>query len=295
MGMAFERFTLQSIAEPKNASEYLRRLALHCQPQVMGIKDSLYEKQERKLRRASLAKLQRQCRHPGSMATVPDQNAAVTSVITGHITDLFKMLRETGGERPGAEDLLRQEHARWELLEKRSELLRPTDLENYEAAVRFMAGRGEPEDLDLLREHRLNPPFASPSVVSLIARADEYLCERLYSPERVALEGEQAYKQNMETWNQLFSGQYIAIHRGRIEDADPDKRELTRRLAERQREWGPFRAYIVHVGARILVVDNLPGNERRRILYILDEATGRRVFPNDHTIEGDHKGEASTA
>lgn len=69
-------------------------------------------------------------------------------------------------------------------------------------------------------------------------------------------------------------GQFIAIYRGEVIDSDADKAKLIGRIMQNQKKTGPFRAYVVAVGAPT-VTARAPLNLRPRRLPRISQQPDR--------------------
>lgn len=148
---------------------------------------------------------------------------------------------------------------RYETLQARQQLLKPADWNEFDAAIRWMAGRGMEEELDLLEKVRRSPPrfLAEDSsttgshqeICRLIQSAEQRIRMRVNDPEHVMVKGEEAYLKNEEAWSARYPGEFIAIHRGEVVAHDPEQTELAKKLFDLQGEKGRFRAYVVEVGS----------------------------------------------
>lgn len=244
----------QNLVDLGVAADYFRELALIGEAGVPAARRQQFEMQVSELQKQSLAILRRQQRASQRNTTERERAYATLNVITGYISSLHKWVRSSSSVESTGVAELRRIRAEWERIVRRLALQQPVDQEDFEETLRWMLGRGDVEELDVLRAVRVNPPFVSEAISRLFERADENICRRVYDAVRVAEEGEQAYQSNRQEWDSRYSGQYIAIHRGQVEDADKDKGRLIQRLAQRQRATGPFRAYIVQIGAPVFVV-----------------------------------------
>lgn len=261
----------QNLVDPRAAARYFRELALIGEAGVPAARRQQFEMQVSELQKQSLDTLRRQQRASQRNTTERERAYTTLNVITGYISSLHKWVRSSSSVDSTGVAELRRIRAEWERIVRRLALQQPVDQEDFEETLRWMLGRGDVEELDLLRAVRANPPFVSETISRLFERADENICRRVYDAVRVAEEGEQAYQRSRQEWDRRYSGQYIAIHRGQVEDTDSDKRRLLQRLADRQRATGPFRAYIVQIGAPVIVVrskDNAMGHQRPLVLDV---------------------------
>lgn len=153
-------------------------------------------------------------------------------------------------------------HNESETLLMRKKLLKPADLKEFDAAIRWMAGRGMEAELDLLQEVKKEPPTfveesssvdTSEEICRLIVSAEQRIRERVSDPEHVMSRGEEAYQKNKEAWDRHYQGEFIAIHRGEVVAHNGEQAQLARQLLDLQREKGRFRAYVVEVGAPQIV------------------------------------------
>lgn len=131
---------------------------------------------------------------------------------------------------------------------RRLQLRHPSSEENFRTTLYWMAERGGEEDLDLLKELRATPPYAKPDLQTLLEIAIQEIQQRVNDPDYVMEKEEAAYQAHQTEWKEQYKNQFIAIHRGTVIDSDSDKPALIDRLMKKQKEEGPFRAYIVHIG-----------------------------------------------
>jgi hypothetical protein len=259
----------QNLVDPRAAARYFRELALIGEASVHPTRRQQFEMQVSELQKQSLGTLQRQQHASQRNATERERAYATLNVITGYISSLHKWVRSSSSAESAGTVELRKIRAEWERIVRRLALQQPVDQEDFEETLRWVLGRGDVEELDLLRAVRANPPFVSETISRLFERADENICRRVYDAVRVAEEGEQAYQRGRQEWDRRYAGQYIAIHRGQVEDVDSDKRCLMWRLAQKQQATGPFRAYIVQIGAPVFVVrpkDSAMGHQKPLVL-----------------------------
>ncbi len=135
----------------------------------------------------------------------------------------------------------------YEKAKRRITLLVPASEQEFEATVWWMAERGMEEDLDLIRQVKQAPPYSSDPLLQLLEEVEERIVRRVYDFDYVLARGEEAFERNEVEWTRRYAGQYIAIHRGEVIDADRDKGLLTQRLLDAQDVSGPFRAYIIEL------------------------------------------------
>jgi hypothetical protein len=134
-----------------------------------------------------------------------------------------------------------------DILNRRVILLHPANKQSFKATLRWMAEHGIEADLELLQRIKNDPPYSSKDIEQFLAKTERRISEKVNAPNYVLRKGEEAYQRNKEAWERQYAGQYIAIHRGAVVDADQDKSQLIERLMAAQKEQGPFRAYIVKV------------------------------------------------
>lgn len=144
---------------------------------------------------------------------------------------------------------------------RRQELRSSFESEDTKPNLYWMAERGAEEELDLLKELRNKHRYAAPDIQSLLAMAIQEIQQRVNGPDYVMEKEEAAYEAHQEEWNKQYPDKFIAIHRGAIIDSDLEKPALIDRLMQKQKEEGPFRAYIVQVGEPVLTVRG-PKNKR---------------------------------
>lgn len=135
----------------------------------------------------------------------------------------------------------------------RQDLQAPHSLDAFINAIKWIAERGDMEELDLLRQVRADPPYNSEAIQKLLETAEERIHDRVYDPQTVVDREEAAYQEHRREWDEAYAGEFIAIHRGQVIDHDTDEDRLIERLDERQRSEGRFRAYIVEIGAPVYV------------------------------------------
>ena len=161
-----------------------------------------------------------------------------------------------------------------EASKRRLGLLKPDSSDNFEAALMWMAENGEEEDLELIRELRKNRTTSSAEILRLLRIAEQRIAERMDDPYRVLNRGEEAYQKNKNEWDHKYAGQFIAIYRGEVIDSDADKAKLIGRIMQNQKKTGPFRAYVVAVGAPT-VTARAPLNLRPRRLPRISQQPDR--------------------
>lgn len=240
---------------------YFRELAESGSAHVLPAKRPLYARNAELLQEEKLRKLERQRRTSHGQSGGQQSEDARFRIFNEYISDLHKQVQANSAEERAQAADIRAERAKIELLYKRFALQYPVDEQVFEEALRWMYGRGDADELDLLREISKSPPFMSESIGRLIKRVDLSICQKVYHPQRVVQEGELAYQRNREDWNRRYAGQFIAVHRGAIEFAAKTKDDLLKQLAQKQQAWGPFRAYIIQVSAPILVLRPRDGGE----------------------------------
>lgn len=265
----------QHLVDPRAAAEYFRELAIIGKAGVPPARRHQFEVQVRELQKQSLDTLRRQQRASQRNTTERERAYATLNVITGYISSLHRSVRSSSSVESTGIVELRKIRAEWERIVRRLALQQPVDQEDFEETLRWMLGRGDVEELDLLRAVRANPPYVTETISRLFERADENICRRVYDAVRVAEEGELTYQRNRQEWDSRYFGQYIAIHRGQVEDADENKGQLIQRLAQKQRIVGPFRAYIVKIGGPVLVVRPKYGTKALQASCALDEASNQ--------------------
>jgi hypothetical protein len=163
-------------------------------------------------------------------------------------------LASSDGDSAKIKEIWRGLYVKAEMMYRRFELRSPSSHDHFTAALWWIAERGGEEDLKLLREIRRNPPYTSDDIIRLLGIAEEKIAERVDDPEYVVRKGEEAYQQNRDSWDRLYQGEHIAICRGEVIDSDVVESALVERLIRAQGERGPFRAYVVEVGAPVLSV-----------------------------------------
>jgi hypothetical protein len=163
---------------------------------------------------------------------------------------------------------------RYQTLQERQQLLKPADWSEFDAAIRWMAGRGMEEELDLLEQVRKSPPRSlteDPATESheeicrLIQSAEQRIRKRINDPEYVMIRGEAAYSRNEEAWSAQYSGEFIAIYRGDVVAHDSEQAQLAKKLFDLQEEKGRFRAYVVEVGSPIAIARGPHGGAHRPV------------------------------
>lgn len=157
------------------------------------------------------------------------------------------------GPVPSPQDPFKPWSNEGERILRRQDLQAPYSLDAFINAIRWMAERGDLEDLDLLRQVRADPPYNSELIQKLLETAEERIHDRVYDPQTVVDREEAAYQEHRQEWDEKYAGEFIAIHRGQVIDHDTDEDRLIERLDERQRNEGRFRAYIVEIGAPVYV------------------------------------------
>jgi hypothetical protein len=156
-------------------------------------------------------------------------------------------------EEATVKDVLKQLKKKLEAGERRFELRLPTSLENFKTNLRWMYHNGEEEDLVLLCRIKKNPPYDLDDIERLMEMVDRRIRERVNKLDRVIEKGEEAYQLRYNEWEEQFSGQFIAIYGGEVVGHADTKPELYPQISEAQKQVGPFRAYIVKVGAPTLI------------------------------------------
>jgi len=165
-------------------------------------------------------------------------------------------------------DQWRELHNKYERLQIRRQLLHPVSPKEFDAAIRWMAGRGMEKELALLEEvkKKASPfpmEFSPEKINALIDSAQQRIRERLSDPDRVVSEGELTYQRNKEVWDQEYAGEFIAIWNGEVVVHDRDEAEVARKLSELQRHKEPFRAYVVEVGSPNMTAHGPHGGAHR--------------------------------
>ena len=194
--------------------------------------------------------------------TLPEKRQKFRIEVTASLSEFIQTLIgriqifSNGGWRKveGGWNELRMKVATQEREERRQELSAPASQEEVMANLMWMAERGEEEDLDLLRQLQRHPSYTSDETQRLLNIAVQRISERVDDPDYIFEQGEAAYQQHKEAWDRLYVGQFIAIYRGAVVDADADESKLIDRIMQKQQEEGPFRAYIVQIDAPVLNV-----------------------------------------
>lgn len=119
-----------------------------------------------------------------------------------------------------------------ERLQRRLELLNPSCLQVFMAALWWIIERGEEEELGLVRKIRLHPPFESNEIDELLEVAERRIAGRVNDPDYIVKSAEEAYLQHREKWQRRFGGQYIAVHHGQVLYADSDRLAIIARMIE---------------------------------------------------------------
>jgi hypothetical protein len=142
--------------------------------------------------------------------------------------------------------------AKAKALKREFQLESPQTQQGFEAALMWIAENGEKEHLEKLRQIKKAPPYSSETIKRLFEIAEERISERVNDFEYVLRKGEEAYQRNRQGWEQQYADQFIALYRGEVIASDRNKSRLIEKIIKKQREEGPFRAFIVEVGASVL-------------------------------------------
>lgn len=150
----------------------------------------------------------------------------------------------------------------WERKARVRELANPASPEVFQANLYWMDARGTHDDLKLLRRLRKNLPHnISDEFLPLLDLVMQHIHERVrpgdHSSVTALQQGEEAYQRHKDVWDRQYAGQYIAIYQGEVIDADADKTKLTEKLFKKQRETGPFRAYVMQVENPLLLAEEI--------------------------------------
>jgi hypothetical protein len=180
----------------------------------------------------------------------PDFRRRITLDLDEYVLELMnKALACSNGGRKKLKETWRELRARVEITKRRRELIHPSSAKEFEATLRWMAERGDEEDLIQLRELKHHRPYTSRDIEQLLELAEERIAVRVEDPHYVLRKGEEIYQRNKKEWDRQYVGQFIAIHQGQVVDSDQDKTKLVDRLMKAQEKKGPFRAYVVEMGA----------------------------------------------
>lgn len=184
----------------------------------------------------------------------------VTVALEDYVLDLGRIANKLCSfESPSIGRIWHNLNLRTEPLSRRAEILRPRSESEYESALRWMAEQGKESDLEMLRQVKRHPPYP---LERLLAIVEEQIDKRVNSISYVREKGEEAYQLNKHEWDQEYAGQFIALYRGQVIAADRDEPVLMDRIMQAQEDRGPFRAYIVEIGAEPLRI-RMPHPGRR--------------------------------
>jgi hypothetical protein len=198
---------------------------------------------------------------------VPEKRREFEKQVTQLELDLIaKLSRQTSNYCNGGWEEIQEDwvnlHNQYETLQERQQLQTPADWDEFDAAIRWMVGRGMEEELELVEQVMKNPPkvrkeglSASESekeIYDLIHSAAQRIRMRLNDPARILVEGEEAYRKNESMWSKEYPDEFIAIYRGVVVAHDRDQTQLAKKLTDLQREKGRFRAYVVKVGSSLV-------------------------------------------
>jgi Family of unknown function (DUF5678) len=136
-----------------------------------------------------------------------------------------------------------------ERLERRNQLLLPASEDHFTAAIKWIIQLGVEDDLEVIRRAKSDLPYDTEDVRMLLKMAQEKLEEQANEPGYVARKGEEAYRLHRREWEEAYGGQYVAVRGGRVVAHAADKDELLKEIVKIEKAEGPFRAYVVLVGA----------------------------------------------
>ncbi|OGZ46526.1 MAG: hypothetical protein A3J55_03050 [Candidatus Ryanbacteria bacterium RIFCSPHIGHO2_02_FULL_45_17b] len=75
-----------------------------------------------------------------------------------------------------------------------------------------------------------------------------------YSPRNVLEREEQAYQGHKTKWDEVYKGEWIAVHNGVVVAHDKEKGAVLKSLIRKQKESGRFRSYLIHIGYPLVSV-----------------------------------------
>ena len=118
----------------------------------------------------------------------------------------------------------------------------------------WMAERpeGNFKHLFLVRDARRGRLGQLDDISRLLRTTEDKIYTKLYKSRAVVDREEAAYQKRAEEWKRLYSGQFIAVHRGEVIASQRGYSGMLEQLHEYQTVHGPISAYVIQVGAPLL-------------------------------------------
>lgn len=142
-----------------------------------------------------------------------------------------------------------------EKITRMRELVNPISEANFLANLRWVYERGTEDDIELLQRLEEKPPYTSKETLNLLDNVIKRIRERVTfindTPIEIQEQGEKAYQQYKDQWEQEYTGLYIAIYQGQVVASDVDKDKLNEEIYKRQRQEGTFRAYVIKIDEQV--------------------------------------------
>ncbi|MGE3538961.1 MAG: hypothetical protein AB7N91_16200 [Candidatus Tectimicrobiota bacterium] len=137
-----------------------------------------------------------------------------------------------------------------EKLFRRGEILNKVyDNDEFIKNVMWMAEMGDEDDFESLKKMENNSLYPEKNIHRFFNRVLLRMHKRLNDPHYILKKGMEAFREHEKEWGNVYRGQFIAIYRGKVVANALDEKVLMQKIRQKQQQDGPFRAYVVQVGA----------------------------------------------
>jgi len=172
------------------------------------------------------------------------EDAANAQPLSNYVDRLIDDIYISDGENdvinsPQLDDVI-ELRAEVDALDRRLRVQNPVNQEELEADLRWMAERGEEDDLELLDKVRATVLYNSKEISKLLEIARARIIDRANDPQNAIQNCMAVYQQNKEGWDRQYADQYVALSKRKVIDSDKDKLSLIERLMQSMVIENPF-------------------------------------------------------
>jgi hypothetical protein len=183
-------------------------------------------------------------RSSGVEENAESEDVANAQPLSNYVDRLIDDIYISDGENdvansPQLDDVI-ELRAEVDALDRRLRVQNPVNQEELEADLRWMAERGEEDDLELLDKVTATPPYNSKEISKLPEIAKARIIARANDPQNAIQSCLAAYQQNKEEWDRQYADQYVALSKRKVIDSDKDKLNLIERLMQSTVIENPF-------------------------------------------------------